>query len=127
MTNLDSTIATEYVREVQRAIHANARVKGFWSRLQEAIDAGFADLVVPVKLMLNVTELAEAMEAVRHGEPLLDHEPDGKPVGLASELADDMIRLFDLAEYLGVDLWAVLIEKMDYNTGRPHLHGGKTV
>lgn len=39
------------------------------------------------------------------------------------ELADAVIRIADLCGHLGIDLDAVIAEKMAYNAGRPYKHG----
>lgn len=49
-----------------------------------------------------------------------------KPVGLPSELADILIRVFDFAAQQRIDLDAAVVEKMEYNATRPHRHGGKS-
>jgi NTP pyrophosphatase (non-canonical NTP hydrolase) len=49
----------------------------------------------------------------------------GKPLGVASELADELIRLFDTAERLEVDLVGEFIDKMRFNATRGYKHGGK--
>lgn len=80
------------------------------------------------QLMLIVTEVAEAMEEVRkHGDRKLLYfsGKDSKPEGFAIELADVLIRVFDLAGSLGIDLDTAVTLKMDYNETRPHRHGGK--
>lgn len=46
-----------------------------------------------------------------------------KPEGVAVELADAVIRIADLCGYLGIDLDAVISEKMAYNETRPFKHG----
>lgn len=46
-----------------------------------------------------------------------------KPEGVAVELADAVIRIADLCGHLGIDLDAVIAEKMAYNAGRPYKHG----
>lgn len=46
-----------------------------------------------------------------------------KPEGLAVELADCIIRCLDTMQSLGVDIDAVVQEKMAYNNSRPHKHG----
>ena len=48
-----------------------------------------------------------------------------KPEGFPTELADVVIRVGDLAGRLGIDLAAVIGEKMAYNITRPYRHGGK--
>jgi len=44
---------------------------------------------------------------------------------LPSELADIVIRVYDLAGALGIDLDAAIEVKHQYNVGRPYRHGGK--
>ena len=50
---------------------------------------------------------------------------DGKPTGIASELADIVVRTFTLAAWLGIDLEKAIQIKMEYNKTRPVKHGGK--
>lgn len=78
---------------------------------------------IPEKLMLIVTEVSEAMEDHRDGKVFTVETGDGKPCGLASELADVMIRVFDLAGALGIDLEHEIAVKMAYNETRPFKHG----
>ena len=52
---------------------------------------------------------------------------DYKPCGFGIELADAMIRIFDLAEWLDIPLDALIDIKMQYNDTRPMRHGGKKV
>jgi|SRR5690606_31312648 len=49
----------------------------------------------------------------------------GKPVGVASELADVIIRILDVAEGLNIPVTQALIEKHQYNQTRSYRHGGK--
>jgi NTP pyrophosphatase (non-canonical NTP hydrolase) len=67
------------------------------------------------KLMLTVSELAEAMEADRKGlrDDHLPHR-DGREV----ELADAAIRIFDLAGAYNMNLGEAIAEKMEYNRNR---------
>lgn len=101
------------IREMQQQVHQNALEHGWWYEKRNAGEL----------LMLVVTEAAEAMEEYRRfGDftaPTNAHESDGKPVGFASELADIIIRVGDMAEGLGIDLEAAVIEKMAYNKTRP--------
>lgn len=103
---------------------------------------------VPVmsKLMLITTEVAEAAEIFRNAKlfPKLDacyeagdekgtyfldyvdrEQSPAKPEGFGSELADIVIRVFDLAEDLGIDLAAEIKRKMHFNESRAYRHGGK--
>lgn len=54
-------------------------------------------------------------------------DPTWKPVGIPSELADIVIRVFDAAGRYGIDLEKAINEKMAYNATRPQRHGGKVL
>jgi NTP pyrophosphatase (non-canonical NTP hydrolase) len=99
---------------------------------------------IPEKLMLVVTEVAEAMEEYR--KPGLDitdiYTPDRlstdripwtpdtehaglKPEGFGIELADIVIRVFHLAGLFGINLEECVRTKMAYNERRSYRHGDK--
>lgn len=95
---------------------------------QTAENHGFHDIGMTVgdRLMLIVSEAAEALEAHREGHAPDEswYEKDGTKIcGVPSELADIIVRVLDMAEVYGVDLLTVLQEKMAYNKSRPFLHG----
>lgn len=69
------------------------------------------------RLMLIVTETAEAMEAVRKG----DEE------NYAEELADILIRVLDVADIDDVDIADEVHKKLKKNEGRGYRHGGKAL
>jgi NTP pyrophosphatase (non-canonical NTP hydrolase) len=88
--------------------HENAVSKGFWD------DCDITDVYFNLsKLMLIVTEVAEAAEAIRHDDK----------VNFAEELADICIRVFDFAVAHGIDLEREIINKMKKNRARPYMHG----
>ncbi len=70
---------------------------------------------VPELLMLCVSELAEAMEGDRK-DLMDDHLPDRKM--LEVELADAIIRIFDMGGGLNLDVAGALAAKLKYNTER---------
>ena len=72
-------------------------------------------LMVPTKLMLIVSELAEAMEGHRKG--LMDDKLPHRPM-FEVEMADALIRLLDLAGACGINLGGAYVEKMAYNKTR---------
>ena len=67
------------------------------------------------KLMLVVSEVAEAMEGHRKNM-MDDHLPNRKMVEV--ELADAVIRICDLSGFLGIDLGGAIAEKLEYNKNR---------
>lgn len=93
--------------------HEIAISKGWWDK--ERNDSEL--------LMLMVTELAEACEGLRHGNPPSDHIPQFSAV--EEELADCMIRILDMAAARNLRLGEALVHKMAYNEGREFRHGGK--
>ena len=101
------------LREMQRQVHRTAVEHGWWESPRATGEV----------LMLVVTELAEAMEAYRTGNPESDKLPGFSR--MEEELADTIIRLLDLAEERGFRLEQAVLAKMAYNDGRPYRHGGK--
>lgn len=99
------------------------------------------------RLALITTEVAEAVEELRNGQPvngtyylangkkygalvsaglrLPEEAGPGphKPEGVPSELADIVIRAFDFADEAGIDLAAIIDEKLAYNATRARKHG----
>ncbi len=106
-----------------------ARSKGWWPQFDEsggnAPCEPLASLNVPEKLMLIVTEVAEAMEDYREGKMTETVSEKGKPGGFSSEMADVVIRVADLCGALGIDLEGAIERKMKFNATRSYKHGGK--
>jgi NTP pyrophosphatase (non-canonical NTP hydrolase) len=109
--NISSLITTCY---------NTAKEKGWW-------DDSSAPINFPEKLALIHSEVSEALEEYRNGKhPIGElYFVDGKPEGVPAELADVLIRIFDLCGHYGIDLEHAVYQKMLYNTGRPFRHGGK--
>lgn len=113
---------------VERA-HTNSAMKGFWNEFTSAENAGDESklrALINEKLLLVVSEITEAMEELRSG-----HKPEeiytgdaGKPEGFGVEVADALIRLFDLVGGLEIPIGDIVLQKMGYNSeSRGHLHG----
>jgi NTP pyrophosphatase (non-canonical NTP hydrolase) len=95
----------------QTIIHANARAKGFWDKERNDGEA----------LALIHSEVSEALEALREG-----NLPSVKAPGFScveEECADVLIRMMDLAAGRGWDVAGALLAKIQYNAGRPPMHG----
>jgi len=108
--------------------HENAVNHGFWDDLQNTdndLDLEWHKIAfknpvceidvnaISTRLMLIVGEVAEAQEGLRHNDRS----------NFAEELADIVIRVFDLAGGLDIDLEAEIIKKMATNASRPYKHG----
>ena len=74
------------------------------------------------------SEVSEMLEEFRSGHAATEtyyRESDGKPEGIPTELADVIIRCFDMADFYGIDLEAAILEKHEFNKKRPYKHGKK--
>lgn len=76
-------------------------------------DAEVRTMFILAQLSKIGSEVGEAVGAIQHGEYLQLHE----------ELADIVIRTFDLADYLGCRLGDCIVLKMKKNENRPYKHG----
>lgn len=67
------------------------------------------------------------IESGHEHEVMVELGYDAKPEGFGIELADALIRICDLAERHSIDLEHLVQLKLDYNIGRPMMHGGRRV
>ena len=128
-----------YLNELQALAHEQSTSKGFWDTYEmislllgdksEEFQEQLRVAVLSQKLALISSESTEALEDLREGKPYegedaLHIAEDGKPEGFASELADIVIRVLDLAEGTGIHLEQVIDLKLRYNNeSRGQLHG----
>lgn len=77
------------------------------------------------QLMLIVTELAEACEAFRMGNPPCERPGMEQYSHAAEELADVVIRCLQMAGEHNIPLADVVMAKMAFNETRPVKHGKK--
>lgn len=122
--------------KMSREVHEWARGKGWWEERdllsKEATLAGgndfnrFTNSVIQSSLIALIhSELSEALEAIRHGNPPDDKIPEFS--GLEAELADAVIRIHDMAGAYGLRVGEAIEAKMAFNHTREHKHGGKVV
>jgi NTP pyrophosphatase (non-canonical NTP hydrolase) len=96
---------------VAQMIHQNARVKGFYNPPPSDLE----------RFALMHSEISEACEGVRHGNPASEHIPDFSAV--EEEMADAIIRILDYGEYRGLRIGEAILAKHEFNKTRPHKHG----
>lgn len=144
------------LNEFAKEAHKNAVNKGFYectrcggsgfSLLSESRKCTNCDgtgkhrhVNIAEQLMLIVTELGEACEAMRKGnhasretyKALVNMQKDNMKIlfedyikdSFEDEIADCFIRLADLCGYLNIDIEWHVKEKMSYNKTRPRRHG----
>jgi len=129
----DSLTLAQFSEEAYRT----ARDKGWWLYTRTFGDA----------ISLIHSELSKALEEHRDGHKLTEVRINDKlyvnpasddfeeidylaqngykPEGVGIELADVLIRIFDLAGKEGLDLDSLVRAKMLFNRTRPYRHGGK--
>ena len=112
---------------VAREMYQIAADHGFHN---ESSGKGHIDLVTVDRMAKFCTnlhgEVSELWEAARKGQ--LDKPCDKEGCDLTSaeeELADIVIRAMDTAVELGVDLGKAILQKAEYNSSRPYMHGKK--
>jgi len=101
---------------------------------QLAIDKGWYSTAttktpeyIAYKIARIHSEISEALDEVRSPVDVCIRSESGKPEGLPIELADVVIRVLDLAGYLGIDLQDAIAVKHQYNKTRSYRHGSKTL
>jgi NTP pyrophosphatase (non-canonical NTP hydrolase) len=102
--------------------HGQAAENGWWTNMvtgESLTSTGYPRINPTVnvgeKLMLVVTEVSEAMEG--HRKLLMDDKLPHRNM-LEVELADAVIRIFDMAGGLGLDVAGAIVEKLKYNATR---------
>ena len=112
MDTCDKVRFSELFQSLQQDVHQLAKDKGWYERERNELEL--------IALIHN--ELGEATEAIREGSmspKILGYK------GVEEELADTIIRIMDMAGYLGLDIAGAIIDKHEYNKSRTYRHGGK--
>jgi hypothetical protein len=94
-------------------VHNTAIEKGWWE--EERNDGEL--------IALMHSELSEALEGLRHGNPPSEKVPTF--TAAEEEMADVVIRLMDMGRRRGWRIGEAIVAKAAYNATRPHKHGGK--
>lgn len=113
-SNTDNTIIAAYINEAVHKCHNQAVESGWWKDLKTGEDMR-GKRNIPELLCLIHSEISEAMEA--HRKNLMDVKLPHR-TGFEVELADAVIRIFDLAGGYELNLGAAIVEKLEYNVRR---------
>jgi hypothetical protein len=94
----------------------------------DQLDAAIRALSTPnygEKIALMHSELSEAFEAHRHTPPGAEFPSDHISgfTGEEEEMADEVIRVFDVSRQRNLRLADAILAKMDFNATRPYKHG----
>jgi len=92
-----------------KEIHKCAVEHGWWEE----------ERGIPELLCLCHSEISEALEAYRN------HLQPGEKGWVGEELADCVIRIWDMSEKLGIDIVSEVLKKHKVNLERPYRHGNK--
>lgn len=109
-------LQTEFIAAFNRLakdIHETAKSKGWWDKERNDGEC----------IALMHSELSEALEAIRHGNPPDDKVPEF--TGAEAEMADTVIRIMGLCHARGWRLAEAIVAKARFNNTREYKHGGK--
>lgn len=120
--NLDTATIKTAGQNLTFFCHGQAKANGWWTDMttgQDMTSKGYPK-IQPIKnvgelIALAHSELSEALES--HRKLQMDDKLTDRN-GLEVELADCVIRIFDIAGGLGLDVAGAIAEKLQFNANR---------
>lgn len=113
--NVELVMTEDGLTWAVKVCHGLAARSGWWTSRLTGKPLEYQQVNIGEKLMLIVSEVAEGMEG--HRKDLMDDKLPHRKM-LEVELADALIRIFDLAGFLQYDLAGAVIEKLAFNQQR---------
>lgn len=114
--DIDASLIYVAAEVLQDVCHGAAKTAGWWIDPKTGESITTNPYCFSNKLMLIVSEVSESMEGDRKN--LMDDKLTNRPMREV-ELADAVIRIFDLSGAYGMDLAGAIVEKLAFNAMRP--------
>lgn len=113
LSQIDGLVA-DTINAIAADIHASNRSRGWWTDLSTGEDITYTRNVGELLCLVH-SEISEAMEGHRKG--LMDDKLPNRPM-FEVELADAVIRIFDIAGAFNLDIGGAIVEKNKFNGER---------
>lgn len=113
LDNTNLSLAAASLNDIAQLVHTDAVKNGWWDA-----ERNDGELIA-----LTHSELSEALEGLRHGNPPSEHTPQFTAV--EEDMADVIIRVLDHCAARGWSIGSAVAAKILYNRGRGYKHGGK--